>query len=119
MCVMSMVTDHHIDKWGERYPQWPSWNPNQPYQPNNPVGPQPTVVPYQPINSLPLVPSPTKEEFDALKKEFEDFKKLAMKSIEYDERNNEPHCEMDEKVAIIRKLAEILGATADDIFPSE
>src|SRR4051812_32810529 len=101
MCVVSMVTDHHVEKWGNQFPHWPQWVPNT-VQPNQPYQP-PSTIPYKPIVVEPT--GPTQQEFDDLKKEFEDFKKLALKAIEYDVKNNEPHCEMDEKVDVIRKLA--------------
>lgn len=46
----------------------------------------------------------TEEEFDALKREIEEMKKLLMKAKEYDERTGQPDCEMDDKVELLRKI---------------
>ena len=49
-----------------------------------------------------------KEEFDKLKAEVEHMKKLLIKAKLYDEANNEPNCEMEEKVAFFVELLELL-----------
>jgi hypothetical protein len=107
-----MVTDHYIKTWPDRdifnQPQnpWPNFTPNQTPEAN-------------PNRPLVIDPGVSKEDFAAFKKEFEEFKQLVKRAIKYDEDNNEPHCEVDEKVEIIRKLAEQLGVTVDDIFPRD
>jgi hypothetical protein len=46
----------------------------------------------------------TSQEFDALKKNVEDLmKQLLIKVKIYDEQNNEPNCEMEDKVATLKK----------------
>jgi hypothetical protein len=51
-----------------------------------------------------------------LKKEVEEMKELLKRAVEYDERNNEPHCEIEEKVEVLKKVAELLGVDLDSIF---
>lgn len=86
-----MVGDHFGQKWGEPY-----------YQ--------------QIITKLPEV---SRTEFDALKKEVEEMKILLQRAKEYDEKNNEPNCEIDEKVAVLKKVAELVGVNLDDIFKNK
>lgn len=51
----------------------------------------------------------TRSEFDALKKEVENMNALLAKAKKYDEEHNEPDCQMEEKVAILKKIAELVG----------
>lgn len=90
MCVVSMIADHYQEKW-----QWPTI-PNQ------------TVIP---------LPSPvTKEEFDTLKKDVLEMKELLKKAKAYDEKNNEPDCEIADKVDFLKKVAKLVGINLDDIL---
>jgi len=92
MCVVSMVMDHYNERWPKEYP-WIQ---------------QPTVTYcYSDV---------TRAEFEALKKEVENLKELLVKATEYDRRNNEPNCEIEEKVAAVKKIAELVGVSLDDIL---
>lgn len=95
MCAVSMVGDYWKDKLPERHP----W-----IFPNSPI------VPFN---------APTKEEFEALKKEVEHLKELLKAAKIYDEQTNQPDCEMDEKVALIKKIAELVGVDMKEIFKDE
>ena len=103
MCVVSMVGQHYDEKW------WPQ------------IKPQPQQIPFDKTTitttDLEKWLTPTKADFDALKKEVEEMKKLLQKALEYDKRNNEPHCEMENKVALLKKVAELVGVSLEDIFP--
>lgn len=80
MCVTSMVMDHYREKWE------PFVLPIQ--QPFNPqVVPQQTITP----------------------DEIAEFRRLMERAREYDKRNHEPECEMEEKRAAILKIAKQLG----------
>lgn len=114
-----MVGDHYHDKWKEI-----PW-----IQPGNPFAPKPVIEP-KPINTdwfkdylehqrLQV----TREEFEKLQKQIDDMRKevldmkdLLKRAVEYDKRNNEPHCEMEEKVALLKKVAELFGVDLSDIF---
>lgn len=88
MCVVSMIGDHYNDKWNTPdYKQiWDNW------------------------------PEVTKQEFDALKKEVEEMKELLKRAKIYDEVNNEPNCEIENKVAMLKKIAELFNINLDEVF---
>ena len=88
MCVVSMIGDHFNDKF------------KQPY--------------YQQIWTT--SGHPTQEEFDELKNQVEEMKALLKKAKIYDEENNEPNCEMEDKMALLRKVAEAVGVDLDDVL---
>lgn len=98
MCVVSMVSDHYKDKWSDQ-----SWiQPTVPYpNTNGDIG---TGIASWPINQ-----QITRAEFDAFRKEFQEFKKLVERAKQYDIDNNEPECELDEKTKIIKAIAEQFG----------
>lgn len=54
-------------------------------------------------------PDVPKEEFDALKKEVQELKQVIIAAKLYDSVTNQPDCEMEEKVAAIKKIAELVG----------
>jgi hypothetical protein len=58
----------------------------------------------------------SRHEFDKLKAEVEDMKALLARAKAYDERNNEPDCEMDEKMDLLRKVAKLVGISLDDVI---
>jgi hypothetical protein len=97
-----MVGDHYRDKWWPTYPLQPFQQPSGPGQTTTVVFPMPAPV--------------SREEFDALKRDVEEMKALLKRAKEYDERNGEPECEMDEKMAVLRKLAEMVGVNLDDVL---
>ena len=102
MCVVSMVGDHYSDKWRPRFPDIGTW-------------PDPVEYPTK-VQPLTFLPEITREEFDALKKEVEEMKALLKRAKEYDERNNEPDCEIEEKMALLRKVARMVGVDLDDVI---
>jgi|AGTN01.1.fsa_nt_gi hypothetical protein len=88
MCVVSMIMDHYQDKWHPRLPQ-----------------PAPVPMPLVPYPVLP-VPMITPEEV-------EEFRRLLERAREYDRKNHEPECELDEKKRAVKDLAEKLGVKID------
>lgn len=88
MCTVSMIGDHFNDKW------------KQPL--------------YQQIFTN--IPDVSRAEFEALKKEVEEMKALLKRAKEYDEKNNEPNCEIEEKMAMLRKFADAVGIDLDDVI---
>lgn len=91
MCMVSNVGD----QWNETFPnKWPYLNP--------------------PPVTFPLDVS--REEFNALKREVEELKKLLKAAKEYDEKTNQPDCEMEEKIKLIKQVAELVGVDLSEVF---
>lgn len=99
MCTVSMVGDHYRDIFPQR-PYWPSIEPI--------VAPTTTVIQ--------LPPEITRAEFDQLRRDIEDMKALLKRAKDYDEKNNEPDCEIDEKMDLLRKVAKLVGVDLDDVI---
>jgi hypothetical protein len=94
MCVVSMIGDVYKDKWSE--PGYP-WTPTTTW---------PVVFTRQ----------VTPEEFDALKAEVEHMKKLLIAAKIYDEQTGQPDCEMEDKVALLKGIAELMGVSLEEVF---
>lgn len=90
MCSVSMVGDQYANKWGQG-------GIGLPYQPLSPSG-------------------PTQQQFDELKKEVLEMKLLLLKAKQEDKEAGRPDCEMEAKVAILKKVAEAVGVSLDDVF---
>lgn len=103
MCTVSMIGDYWNDRWKD-----PFFPHQQPYD-----KPQPKTI--EDWNKI-LQPPITREEFEALKKEVEMMKELLKRAKLYDEKNNEPHCEMEEKVALLKAVAKMVGVSLEDVF---
>lgn len=116
MCAVSAMGDHYTDKFDqERYNRFFVPKPD----------PNPLPLPFTPYTGDPVPSSPgfvinwnmiTREEFEQLKKEVEEMKKILLRAAEYDKKNNEPHCEMEVKVALLKKIAEAVGVDLTDVF---
>lgn len=91
MCTVSMIAEHYRDKF---YPQQTSG-----------------------VLDASMFRAPvTRAEFDALKRDVEDMKALLVRAKKYDEDNGEPECEMEEKVALVRRVAEAVGVDLSDVL---
>lgn len=103
MCTVSSIGDNWNKRWPEQYP-WvdPLIQPGQ----------QPPVK--WPLEIPP--PQVTRQEFDALKKELEELKTLLKAAQKFDEVTNQPHCEHEDKVATLKKIAEMMGVDLEDVF---
>lgn len=99
MCVSSMVMDHYRDKWLE---------------PNHPFFTWTTPGTYG--TPLSVKPEITRAEFDELKRDIEEMKAPLIRAKKYDADNNEPDCEMGEKVALVRKIAKLVGVDLSEVF---
>lgn len=117
MCTVSMVGDHYRDIWEDK-----PWYPNvQPYvRPLPPV--DPGILPWRPPAPAPApfvnpcMPAVSREEFDELKRQVNEMVLLLKRAKMYDEQNNEPHCEMAEKMDLLRKVAKLVGIDLDDVL---
>jgi hypothetical protein len=59
---------------------------------------------------------PTRAEFDALKKEVEELKKLLLAAKEFDKNTNQPDCEHEDKIKFIKSVADFVGINLDEVF---
>lgn len=57
-----------------------------------------------------------KHEFDALKAELEEMKKILLVAKKYDEDTGQPDCHMDEKVALLKRVAALVGVDLEEVF---
>ncbi len=90
MCVVSNIGD----QYGSTFPQkWPHFVPNV----------------YQPTQV-------SRIEFEALRAEILELKKLLQAAAAFDRATGQPHCEMDEKVSLIKAIAKIVGVDLGDVF---
>lgn len=94
MCVSSMIGDHYADKWRQR-----EWFQGVPQMPQ-----------YIPVAQI------SRQEFDDLKREVMDMKALLIRAKEYDARNNEPDCEIDEKMDLLRRVAKLVGVDLGSVI---
>ncbi len=95
MCVMSMIGDHYEEKW---FPDKITITPEIVW---------PTYIPPT---------GPTQQEFDDLKKEVLEMRKLLKKAKQYDEDTGQKDCEIEEKMELLRKVAEAVGVDLDDVI---
>lgn len=94
MCMVSNIGDVYGRKWKD-------------YDP--PVFPPPSVI-HVPVSEV------SRTEFEALRKEVLALKELLLAAKKFDEKTGQPDCEMGDKIAIIRKVAEAVGVNLDDVF---
>ena len=103
-----MIGDHYRDKW--QNPAIPYTNPYQSYPlpiPNNIPG----ITQYiQGVSQL---------EFDALKGDVLEMRELLKRALDYDTKNGEPHCETDDKVALLKAVAKAVGVDLSEVVPKE
>ena len=59
---------------------------------------------------------PNRAEFDKLKAELQELKKLLEVAKQEDIDNGEPDCEMEEKIAIFRRLGELFGVDFNEVL---
>ena len=84
------------DGWRNDHPQWGSGS--------------------QPIITYTQTGGVSQEEFNKLKVEMESLKKLLIAAKIYDDETDQPDCEMEDKIALLRRLADMVGVDFDDVF---
>lgn len=95
MCAVSNVGDY----W--RTNDWPKWDQAV------------TITPYQLCTP---VPDTTKADLEALRREIEELKKLLLAAKKYDEATGQPGCEAEDKVALIKEIAKLVGVDMTEVF---
>ncbi len=58
----------------------------------------------------------TLNEFLKLKEEVMEMKELLRRALDYDKRNNEPECQLEDKIAKLKEIANIVGVDLTDIL---
>lgn len=86
MCTYSVIADGWRDQLPYRYPQ---------------TFPQPSTIV--------TVPEISRTEFDALKREVKELKELLKAAKKFDAATGQPDCEMEEKVALLKQIAKLVG----------
>jgi hypothetical protein len=79
---------------------------------NPPMPAQPWIYP------VPGQAAPSREEFDALRREMEALKELLKAAKKYDEQTGQPDCEQEDKIALLKRLAELVGVDLSEVFPA-
>lgn len=110
MCVVSMIGDHYSDKWAppHKYPT--------PMVPFEPIAPDKRRWRPDVAKAIAGDEPVSRDEFNALKREVEEMKELLKRAVDYDKRTDQPDCETEEKMIIIRKVAEAVGVDLDEVF---
>lgn len=109
MCMVSNTGDFY----GQRFKPWEPYI--YPYTPS--TVPAPTTSPWEKI--LKDAGGPTQKEFDDLKKEVEVMKELLKRAKEYDEKNNEPNCEIEDKMKFLKAVAKLVNIDLDDVLSKQ
>lgn len=95
---MSCMVSNVGDMWGQRLPQ---------------KFPQ---IPWDQLQGLGQFPPVTRAEFDALKSEIAEMKEMLRRAKAFDEKIGSPNCEVEEKMALLRKIADLVGLSLDDVL---
>jgi hypothetical protein len=67
---------------------------------------QPSITFYQ-------MPEVSKADFDKLRADVDELIALVKRAKKYDAANNEPDCETEEKMDLLRKVAKVIGVDLD------
>lgn len=101
MCVVSAVGDYWKRDFEKKYPDvfetittWPIVNGAQQID----------------ISGL-----ATKDDIEQIRKELTALKDLLKAAIKFDEEADQPHCENEDKIALIKKVADMVGVDLKDL----
>lgn len=92
--MVSAIGDNFKDSFPNKWPQFPQQWPH------------------------PHAPEVSREDFDAIREEFEELKRLLEAAKKFDDLTGQPHCEVDEKVRLIKEIAKLVGVELGDVFDS-
>lgn len=110
MCVVSAMGDHY-DKQFDPFKRY--------IPPHNPIPSFPDPIPQNPFDwTKAFINQVSRLEFEELKRQVEDMKKILKVAVEYDKSNNEPHCEIETKVRVLKEIAKLVGVDLNDVFPT-
>lgn len=94
MCVVSAIVGNQEQRWQQVYP-W-AFNP-------------PRFASFE----------VSEADWSSLKKEVEELRTLIVAAKKYDEFTLQPHCEHADKVALMRRLADMVGVSYGEIFDDD
>ncbi len=100
MCVVSMVGDFYGRKF-------------EPF-----IQTQQTIT-WEPTPQIVLRPEITREEFDQLRRDVQDMKKLLKMALKYDRDHDQPGCQIEEKIDLLRQVAKIVGVVLEGLPGAE
>jgi hypothetical protein len=107
MCTVSNIGDYARTTFPPKYP-----HVDFPPTVHLPT-PFPSVVQWPPVNSdVELL----KVELANLKRDFEALKELLKAAKVFDEKTNQPDCEHADKVAWLKKAAELVGVDLSEVL---
>lgn len=66
-----------------------------------------------------IPPEVTREEVDALRKEIQELRELLLAAKKFDNATGQPDCEMDEKVELLKRVADLVGVDLSEVFAGE
>ena len=103
MCVVSMVLDHYNNEWNRRgYIYGPT-----------------TINPFDSLESEGwskiVEEAKRSQEIEQLKNEVAELKKWVKEAKEYDKRTNQPNCESQEKLQLLKAIAKALNIDITDL----
>ena len=75
-----------------------------------------TGLPSRWPNVDPLIPRIPTRDLESLKKEIEELRLLLLAAKKFDNETGQAKCETEDKVALIKRLAEALGVDMSDVF---
>ena len=105
MCVVSAIGDN----WKQQFPQkFPDWTETVKYWPTIQQNPE-TIL----LNRTEL--EAVRKDIEAIRNEMIELKKLLKAAIDFDAKTGQPHCENEDKIALIRQVAEAVGVDLRDL----
>jgi len=121
MCVVSFVGKHYEDEFSKKpYRPWeaptvPGWPPTYYPKPSD----EEVKRQIEKLQNGVVSNEEIKKQVEELRKQVEEMKKFLIEALEYDRLYKQPDCENDLKIAFLKKVAESVGLTLDDIFPNK
>jgi hypothetical protein len=61
----------------------------------------------------------SREDLAALRAELEELRILLLAAKQFDAATNQPDCENEEKIALLKRMAEMVGVDLSDVFAPE
>lgn len=117
MCAVSFVGDHYNDRFKDD-PFWKETNPwirpwPQTAGGGTAVFPSPTLVTQDELDQFKREMG---EKFDEMKREIESMKDLLLRAKKYDDETGQPDCEIEDKVAMLKRMAQLFGVDLSEVF---